>query len=351
MAFGRLKIFIHTMTITLSRADYDQLWQQANLPPTVDKQSSSLLPPETPSSDPQEVRSRVPAQLGKGYIHTVQARGIHIILFDYQFHDDVLLVGNAPAPDPICREIGFNLSGNLGGKRTGESFIEWGLDDDDEDKTSMIYANDRVRKVDIHLDAAEALIKTVNQSLETLPKSVSQEITSDSWISEVNVLTPAMRAALEQIFQCPFHSETKQLYLESKCLELVALKLEQLKTRKPNQKRACYLCPEDIERIHFAKDILVEQSQHPPSLMALARQVSLNDYKLKVGFRQVFGTTVFGYLHQHRMEEAHRLLAEQQLNVKQVAQAVGYTNQSQFAAAFRKQFGINPKAYALSLRI
>ena len=343
------------MTITLSNADYDQRWQQANLPPTVDQPSSDLISVESQSSDLhssslQEMRSQVPAQLGKGYIHTVQVRGLNVLLFDYQFHDDVLVIGNAPDPDLIHREIGFNLSGNLNGKRTGESFIEWGIDDDDDDDVSITYANDRVCKVDIHLDGSDALTNAVNSSLDTLPKSVSQEITSDSWVSEINVLTPAMRAAIEQIFHCPFHGETKQLYLESKCLELVALKLEQLKAKKPNQKRSCYLGSEDIERIHFAKDILVEQLQHPPSLVALARQVSINDYKLKVGFRQVFGTTVFGYLHQHRMAEARRLLAEQQLSVKQVAHKIGYANQSQFAAAFRKQFGMNPKAYMLSLR-
>jgi AraC-like DNA-binding protein len=34
-----------------------------------------------------------------------------------------------------------------------------------------------------------------------------------------------------------------------------------------------------------------------------------------------------------------------------VAQAVGYANQSRFAAAFGKQFGINPKAYLLSKKL
>lgn len=84
--------------------------------------------------------------------------------------------------------------------------------------------------------------------------------------------------------------------------------------------------------------------------MTLARQVNLNDYKLKVGFKSVFGTTVFGCLHQHRMETAQQLLSQGHLNVKEVAQQVGYASQSRFAAAFRKQFGLNPKAYLLSKR-
>jgi len=42
----------------------------------------------------------------------------------------------------------------------------------------------------------------------------------------------------------------------------------------------------DIERIHEARDILISNMQNPPSLFNLARQVGLNDTKLKRGFRQ-----------------------------------------------------------------
>lgn len=352
------------MAITLSRADYDLLWKQANPLPKmsekanfVERRSSfaEALPSHSHAvceASPQALGiSYVPEQLGQGYIQKIQWRGINLMLFNYQFHNDVSVKGRSQDTDRVCREIGFNLSGNLCGKHTGESFIEWGSDDDDDAEwTSTTYANDRVRKVDIHVESSEALVHMIAESLDALPKAVAQQIKEGNWLGEVNAITPAMRVALEQIFHCPFHGKTQEIYLEGKCLELIALKLEQLKERVNKTERSCALKPDDIERIHFAKDILTENLEHPPSLLALARQVNLNDYKLKVGFRQVFGTTVFGYLHQYRMDRAHRLLAEQRLNVKEVAQAVGYTNQSQFAAAFRKQFGMNPKAYVLSTR-
>lgn len=84
----------------------------------------------------------------------------------------------------------------------------------------------------------------------------------------------------------------------------------------------------------------------PPSLLALARQVGLNDFKLKRGFRQVFGTTAFGYLHDQRMERARQLLEERRFNVTEVACTVGYANPSHFAAAFKRKFGVNPGAYS-----
>ena len=188
----------------------------------------------------------------------------------------------------------------------------------------------------------------MTETINTLPKEVSQQVEDRI---EVNAITPQMHVALEQLLHCPFHGKTKQLYFESKCLELIALKLEQLQTRDDTAKRSPFLKPDDVERIHLAKRILTQDLERPPSLKTLARQANLNDYKLNVGFRQVFGTTVFGYLHQCRMVQAQRLLAEQRMNVKEISRTVGYVNQSQFAAAFRKQFGMNPKAYMLSKRL
>ena len=79
--------------------------------------------------------------------------------------------------------------------------------------------------------------------------------------------------------------------------------------------------------------------------MTLARQVGLNDYKLKLGFRQMLGTTVFGYLHQCRMEQARHLLATKDVTVTEVVRAVGYSNRGHFAAAFKRKYGVTPREF------
>jgi AraC-like DNA-binding protein len=65
-------------------------------------------------------------------------------------------------------------------------------------------------------------------------------------------------------------------------------------------------------------------------------------HQLKQGFRKVFGVTAFQYLHQYRMERARLLLCEEKLLVSAVAIAVGYAHFGQFAAAFKRRFGITP---------
>ncbi len=66
---------------------------------------------------------------------------------------------------------------------------------------------------------------------------------------------------------------------------------------------------------------------------------------LKRGFRQVFGTTVFGYLHHYRLEQARQLLEAGDMNITETAHAIGFADRSYFAAAFRKKFGLNPSRY------
>lgn len=80
--------------------------------------------------------------------------------------------------------------------------------------------------------------------------------------------------------------------------------------------------------------------------MELAREIGINDHKLKVGFRQVFKTTVFGYLHDQRIERSRQLLESGEMTVTGAASAVGFANRGHFAAAFRRKFGINPSLYA-----
>ncbi|MFQ4143118.1 AraC family transcriptional regulator [Chlorogloeopsis sp. ULAP02] len=158
-------------------------------------------------------------------------------------------------------------------------------------------------------------------------------------------ITSAMQVAWSQFLNCPYQGTMKRLYLESKALELITLQFVQLMENNTEKCLCDGLRATDIDRIHQAKDILIRNLENPPSLIGLARQVGLNDYKLKIGFRYLFGTTVFGYLHQYRMERSQQLLRETQMSVTEVAHTVGYACPTSFSTAFRKKFGVNPRSY------
>ncbi|WP_416674512.1 AraC family transcriptional regulator [Egbenema bharatensis] len=158
-------------------------------------------------------------------------------------------------------------------------------------------------------------------------------------------ITPDMQVILHQVLQCPYQGAIKQMYLEGKVLELAALQFAQFAEADVLSRSEPLLKQDDIDRLHHARAILVAQLNHPPSILSLARQVGLNDFKLKQGFRQVFGTTVFGYLRDYRLEQARLLLLEGQMSVQQVARAIGYMHSGYFAKAFKQKFGVSPKTY------
>lgn len=158
-------------------------------------------------------------------------------------------------------------------------------------------------------------------------------------------MSPAMQVVLQQILHCPYQGFTKQMYLESKVWELIALQLDLITEEQQQQRHHWKIKSDDVDCIHYAREILLRDSNAPPSLENLARQVGLNECTLKRGFRQVFGMTVFGYLHHHRLEQARQLLEAGEMNVAEVARKVGFADRSYFAAAFCKKFGLNPGLY------
>jgi AraC-like DNA-binding protein len=313
----------------------------------------SLLNPQTSSNNSFETSYAFPDWLGQGYKRDIELQNqITLTLHEYQLQENLLI--NCSEEKSDCLEVVFNLSSTrqieetytltsgqhyLMGKHTqGGRFLE--------------IAEDPIKAVDIHIcpSLIESLLLEKRGEI-WLEFSQILEEKDQFQMTLPQQITPQMKVALEQIFSCPFQGMTKQLYLEAKALELVALQIEMITQTQAfhpiSSSCSCFLKGEDIDRIYAAKDILIRHWDNPPSLSELAQQVELNTRKLKTGFRQVFQTTAFGYLHQYRMEMAQQMLRENQ-PVGWVANAVGYASPTSFTAAFRRCFGMTPKAYQLS---
>jgi AraC-like DNA-binding protein len=155
-------------------------------------------------------------------------------------------------------------------------------------------------------------------------------------------MTPELFLLLEEIVNVDAKGKSRLLWYEAKSLELVARMTDELAEAARSELHP--LSPHDVDCLERVRRVLVEHLDAPPTIAKLARTVAFSETKLKVGFRRLFGTSVFAYLRQVRMEEARRLLLEHRLNVTEIAQRVGYSNPSKFAAAFRRRFGMSPSA-------
>lgn len=191
-----------------------------------------------------------------------------------------------------------------------------------------------------------------NMGHTALPRPLQHLLTGDRtqrFHQSLGQITNAIRQQIQQILDCPYTGLMQQLYLESKALELVALQFACLETDSPASK-PFHLNASDLERVQYAREILIQQICSPPSLAQLAHQAGLNEFALKQGFRHLFGTTVFGHLRDYRMQQAKMMLCVHDVTVAQVASQVGYRNPEAFSTAFRRKFSVSPKAYQLGKR-
>lgn len=88
-----------------------------------------------------------------------------------------------------------------------------------------------------------------------------------------------------------------------------------------------------------------EHLDEPLTIPVLSRHACLSATTFKEGFRRLYGMPVHTWLRQIRMKHAADLLRSSSLSVLAVAQSVGYGSSSQFAAAFRQQYGMTPAMY------
>lgn len=160
-------------------------------------------------------------------------------------------------------------------------------------------------------------------------------------------VTTEMRRVINDICECKRSGELKRLHLESKILELLMLQLEQMQSGVEVEK---YLIKQDdLKKIEHARELLDAEYRYPPTIIELSKLVLLNEFKLKRGFKEYYGTTIYGYVTRLRMEEARRLIIEEKKSIGQVATAVGFNHQSHLTDAFKRYFGILPSEVSLGI--
>jgi AraC-like DNA-binding protein len=157
--------------------------------------------------------------------------------------------------------------------------------------------------------------------------------------------TPAIQWVLHEIKNCNRKGALKKMYLEAKIKELLIHQLETI-ISVPSQTEQ--IDQEDYNKLQEAKQILDNDFVHAPSLAELSRLISLNEFKLKKGFKSCFGTTVKSYIIKLRMERAKELFQNKAITVSEAAYKCGYKDVSHFSAAFKSFYGFSPQKFKIN---
>ena len=286
---------------------------------------------------------------GKAIFHEISFEGVHISFGDFFLNKPIRILVEGEEP---CIGLHFELSGSS--YTQAERFSEPVLFTSHQhniiiapcykgevELTSPKNKPYKIFEIQISFSFFNKLYQENSFALSIIMEHVRES--KHGILSKNNLwITPSMLSVIYEIINCNRKGYIKKLYLEAKVIELFTLQLEQFENinNAPDQ---FSLQKNDLDKIHQAKDIIIENINEPCSLIHLAGKVGLNDFKLKKGFKEVYGTTIFDYLSETRMEKARLLLLEGKMNINEVSDAVGYKHSTHFTAAFKKKFGFLPK--------
>ncbi len=227
---------------------------------------------------------------------------------------------------------------------------------DIKEESSLLLYNPE-RDLPIHLEVnLNCWLVTLIISIEKFHSLFSQEANYVTFLSEDNrdkkyykdgKISPSMAITLNQIVNYNLNSSIKNLYFKGKAYELLSLYFNRAEDADTEQ--CPFLVDEtNVAKIKRAKDIIIAKMSEPPTLQELSEDIGLPLKKLKEGFKQIYGDSVFSLLFDYKMEVARKLLESGAHNVNEVGLKVGYSTASHFIAAFKKKYGITPKKYIQS---
>ncbi|TXD48845.1 helix-turn-helix domain-containing protein [Polaribacter sp. IC073] len=225
-----------------------------------------------------------------------------------------------------------------------------------DNRSILLYNPQRTLPINLAIQPKTTLVSLLI-SIEKFHSLFSKESGYIPFLSDENSnrkfyddteIKPTVAIVLQQVINSNINSSIRELYVKGKIYELLSLHFHK------DENLGAEYCPflvdeQNVLKIRKAKEIIISRMSEPPSLQELATEIGLNLKKLKEGFKQIYGDTVYSFLFDYKMEHARKLLESNQYNVNEVGLQVGYSTASHFIAAFKKKFGTTPKKYVMSL--
>jgi AraC family transcriptional activator of pyochelin receptor len=225
-----------------------------------------------------------------------------------------------------------------------------------DNRSILLYNPQRILPINLETQPKTTLVSLLI-SIEKFHSLFSKESGYIPFLSDENSnkkyyddteTKPTVSIVLQQIINSNINSSIRNLYVKGKVYELLSLHFQ--KEENTEGQYCPFLVDEqNVLKIRKAKEIIISRMAEPPSLQELSTEIGLSLKKLKEGFKQIYGDTVYSFLFDYKMEHSRRLLESNQFNVNEVGLKVGYSTSSHFIAAFKKKFGTTPKKYVMSL--
>lgn len=243
---------------------------------------------------------------------------------------------NAVNPEENFLELKYCISGNKYCK-------EKTCDNCDQKPTSCKSQLDTTDLFTFHFPSSFLYQFTHNVKISNKKDEVLAFKHAESF-TQTFALCAKKRNVLDALLNHCYTGSLENIFVNSKIHELLLYSMDCLVGEEKVETFACKFLNDERSRdqIYEAKEILLQHIGNPITIKELSRKVAMNECYLKKGFKEIFGTTIFDFYQQQRMEHAKYLLYDKSLSVTDVSALLGYSSISHFSAAFKKHTGIKP---------
>ncbi len=209
----------------------------------------------------------------------------------------------------------------------------------------LTFPNGTYQGLGIYIDLQEAS-DTPPELLKNL--GVFETILPEKFCKDDNPVFLAGNEQTESIFSA-FYDQPETLMLPFQKIKILELLLYLVKMEFTPQNKLAEYQSELTETIRKIHDQILQHMEQRITIEELSRQYLINPTTLKNAFKSVYGTSIAAHIKEHRMRQAARMLIDSNMNIAEIAQAVGYDSQSKFTAAFKAYFKILPREYRKKL--
>jgi AraC-like DNA-binding protein len=293
----------------------------------------------------------IPEWLGQGYIRKLKfGTDFKVVIHRYILHEDLTIQRNSfgagndlvtmffySNDEPI--EIAYNNDPHVRFSQRDNSAIQ--VTSNDLSSTVCFPAHHHINYVVVGITAPKLkALLTVNE-----PNSILQTITnSGNSFLYFESMTAETKLLLKKMVVMNMNDSLSSFHMHIKVQELVYLLFNKLSFRESVVHQT--INSADAERLIYVRNKITSDLSIPPVIRELANIATMSETKLKQLFKQTFGSTIYNYYQQARMEEAAFLLKQGRQSVAEVGYKLGFSNLSHFSRLFEKHYGLNPKRFS-----
>lgn len=149
-----------------------------------------------------------------------------------------------------------------------------------------------------------------------------------------------MSKLIQDILNNSYDEKLRDFFYNNSVRDLLFFHLTHDKKQVPSE-----LEYSDVAAIYKADTIIASDINQHHTIASLAKLTGINQFKIKKGFRQIFGMGAFHRLIFRRMENAKTLLETTNKSIGEIAQLTGYDSASSFINSFRREFNKTPREW------